>query len=430
LIGGLRGGGSQYFALDVTDPDDVDGTLPYPGLMWEFPDENDAGGDLAYMGETWGTPIITRLRLEVVDDDNSGVGYERWVAIVTGGYHPESDPNDTEVTGAASATYVDTSLKGRAIYILDLKTGDVLAQKKFTGNASDCPNADDADPEKNMCFAFVGSPAVLDLDSDGFADVAYFVDLGGQVFKWVLREIGEDRVNDASGLRTQPSWPFRRWFKAPVTTISGTSYYRNLFFPPAATLSGGSLWLAFGSGERLHIGYPGDGTDDDPDAEDENNRFYVMTDIDPYEQLGLGELDEGDLTDVTGNEGAASFNTRGYFFKAVDGEKFVTNVEIFVGDVIVASFTPDTGTDICTSRGDATLYAFNVRNGEGQFKDNANNPLRGIAIGSGLPTDPKISIGVGGQDTRIIIEKSGADFESEEGKDVDTGGRLLYWRER
>ncbi|MDX1385733.1 MAG: hypothetical protein R3190_18925, partial [Thermoanaerobaculia bacterium] len=317
-----------------------------------------------------------------------------------------------------------------AVYILDLATGEVLAEKKFTGSSSDCPNADDADPEKNMCFAFVASPAVLDLNFDGFADVVYLVDMGGQVFKWVINGLGEDRVNDASGLRTQPNWPFRRWFAAPTESFGGATYYKNLFFPPAATLIGNKLWLAFGSGERLHIGYLGDGTDDDPDDDDENNRFWVITDPDPFEQANLGELSETDLTDFSGSEEAASFSNRGYFFRVPDGEKFVTNVEIFVGDVIAASFTPAATTDVCTARGDATLYAFRVRNGEGQFKDDSDNTTRGLAIGSGLPTDPKISIGVGGTDTRIIIEKSGADFESEEGKDVDVGGRLLYWRER
>ncbi len=428
LVGGLRGGGSQYYALDVTDPDDASN---YPSLMWEFPDENDSGGDLAYMGETWGTPVITKVRVEVVDDQGPGNrGYERWVAIVTAGYHPESDPNPTEVTGLALPSYVDDATEGRAIYILDIKTGKVLAQKRFTGNSTDCPNADDADPEKNMCFSFVASPAVLDLNFDGFADVIYAVDMGGQVFKWVISALGEDRVNDGSGLRTQPSWPFRRFFKAPTTSFGGDTYYKNLFFPPAATLIGGQLWLAFGSGERLHIGYLGDGSADDPDADDENNRFWVMTDLDPFESGSLAELDEGDLTDVTGNEGAATFSTRGYYFKVPDGEKFVTNVEIFVGDIIAASFTPASGSNVCTARGDAKLYAFNVRNGEGQFRDDSDDPTRGLAIGTGLPTDPKISIGVGGTDTRIIIEKSGADFESEAGKDVDVGGRLLYWRER
>jgi Tfp pilus tip-associated adhesin PilY1 len=280
-----------------------------------------------------------------------------------------------------------------------------------------------------MCFAVIASPSVLDLNSDGFADVIYIVDMGGQIFKWVVNAIGEDRVNDGSGLRTQPSWPFRRWFKAPIESFGGDDYYKNLFFPPAATYVNGTLFITAASGERLHIGYAGDGDADDPDDDDENNRFWVISDIDPYEVAGLSELSESDLTLATG-EGAVSYSNRGFYFKGADGEKWVTNIEIFVGDVIAASFMPTDVANKCTGRGEATLYAFDVKTGEGQFKDNSNNPMRGVSIGAGLPTDPKVSVGVGGTDTRIIIEKSGADFESLEGKDVDMGGRLLYWRER
>jgi hypothetical protein len=51
-------------------------------------------------------------------------------------------------------------------------------------------------------------------------------------------------------------------------------------------------------------------------------------------------------------------------------------------------------------------------------------------IGVGLPTDPKVSVGPGGKDNRVYIEKSGADLESIGQDDVPAGGQLLYWRER
>ena len=47
-----------------------------------------------------------------------------------------------------------------------------------------------------------------------------------------------------------------------------------------------------------------------------------------------------------------------------------------------------------------------------------------------MPTDPKISVGVDGEDNRIYIEKSGADLESIGAPDVDNGAKsMLYWRE-
>ena len=47
----------------------------------------------------------------------------------------------------------------------------------------------------------------------------------------------------------------------------------------------------------------------------------------------------------------------------------------------------------------------------------------------GLPTDPRVSVGVGGKDNRVYIEKSGADLESWQEEDIPAGARLLYWRE-
>ena len=56
---------------------------------------------------------------------------DRWVAIVTGGYDKTSDPNPDEVTGITASYDAIDSVKGRGIYIIDLRTGGVLAEKKF-----------------------------------------------------------------------------------------------------------------------------------------------------------------------------------------------------------------------------------------------------------------------------------------------------------
>ncbi|MEZ4291686.1 MAG: hypothetical protein R3E53_14570 [Myxococcota bacterium] len=47
------------------------------------------------------------------------------------------------------------------------------------------------DAQADMDYAVSSTPAVLDLNYDGFADIVYVGDLGGQVFKWVIRDIGE-----------------------------------------------------------------------------------------------------------------------------------------------------------------------------------------------------------------------------------------------
>jgi hypothetical protein len=47
-----------------------------------------------------------------------------------------------------------------------------------------------------------------------------------------------------------------------------------------------------------------------------------------------------------------------------------------------------------------------------------------------MPTDPKVSVGIGGKDNRVVVEKSGTDIESIETDDVNINGGILYWREQ
>jgi type IV pilus assembly protein PilY1 len=407
LVGGLRQGGETYYALDVTNP----AASTYPALLWEFPVEGDATYT-ADMGETWGVPVMTRIKVKVGSDDHGGAGYERWVVIVTAGYDETGDPN--------LGTFVATGTKGRAIFVLDATTGEVLAMESLVGRSDSSVTA------ATESYAIASTPSVLDTNFDGYADLVYIGDLGGNVWKWVIHDIAEDRVNDGSGLVTQPSWTFRKFFEAPETVDGAATYYKSIFYPPSATLYRNKLYIAFGTGERTDLGFEG------PTATtDDNNRFYVITDPDPYEQLGtpLAVVAESDLTDVTSDASCQSITTRGFYFIVENGEKFVTNSEIFARDVIVASFTPTDLTDPCESGGGQTsLYVFDVVCSEGFF-DDGGNPTRELNLGAGFPTDPRISAGPDGRDNVVFIEKSRAEVESIFHDDINAAGSLLYWRE-
>lgn len=415
LVGGLREGGRSYYSLDVTNP----ASGSFPGYLWEWPLESDPNdvnvktSHLWYLGESWSKPIMTRVRVKIGTDDNNGVGFERWVAIVTGGFASTGNPND-------HANYDPNRPEGRAIVMLDVKTGEPIAVKRYDASASDA--------QRDMHYAIPSTPAVFDLNGDGFADVVYVGDLGGQVFKWVIKPIGEDRVNDSSpaGDYSQPSWPLKKFFEAPVVTDSGKNYYKSMFFPPSATYVGKTLFLGIGTGERANIFFEGIA------IADENNRFYVLTDPDPYEvnPTPFPTLLEPDLSDVSNNQTCSTVKPRGYYLKVADGEKFVTNSEIFAGIVFVGSFLPASGGDPCTSKGSGALYAFRVECGEAHFADPTGSGQRRVDIDEGLPTDPQISVGVNGRDNRIYIEKSGADLESIGAPDINlNNGALLYWRE-
>lgn len=173
---------------------------------------------MPYLGESGSKPIVARVRVKINGNDNGGVGFERWVAIVTGGYDRMGDPNDT-------ANYDPTAIAGRAIMMIDPKSGELLAMKRYDSGATDAQ-----------------------------ADM---------------------------------------------------------------------LYLTFGSGERMSIGFFG------IPNRDENNRFYSMTDLDPYERRStlFPTLDEFDLAEVNDNSTCADVSGRGFFFRVRDGEKSGADLE-------------------------------------------------------------------------------------------------------
>jgi type IV pilus assembly protein PilY1 len=413
LVGGLRQGGETVYALEISDPDAVD----YPGYLWEFPREDGPASIKDFVGQTWSEPILTKIRVKVGANDNGGLGFERWVAIFAGGYDPTGDPN-------IFTHYDPNATKGRAIFIVDMKTGELLASKQFN------PAAPVGDLEGEMRFAIPSTPGVYDLDFDGYADVIYVGDLGGNVWKWVIKPIGEDRVNDGSGLTTQPNWTFKKFFQAPTyqENAGGPVYHKSFFYPPGATFKGRTLWLALGTGERTNLKFMGDET-----ITADNNRFYAMTDLDPLEQAGVpfATLGEADLSDVTNDESCVSLTTeRGYYFVADDGEKFVTNVDIFFYYVFVGSYIPTEALDPCETGGLGALYIFKVHCGEGFFGTEAN-PDRDLDVGAGMPTDPRITIGTDGDTSnRVIINKqTGEIMNVQAPPGFGAGVGMFYWRE-
>jgi type IV pilus assembly protein PilY1 len=403
LGGGLRQGGPQYYLLDVTDPSDAD----YPEYRWEFPREDAPASLKDYVGQTWGEMVFTRIKVSVGGNDNSGAGFERWVAVVSGGYDPSSDPN--------SPAYSALSKRGRSLFMIDVKTGEVLAQKTFGTGLGEVPT---------MLYALASTPAVFDLDFDGFADVILAPDLGGNIWKWVVRDLGEDPIN-ASGDVTQPSWSFRAVFSAPITTVSGTKFYKSFFFPPSATYVSGKLWIFTGSGERANVNFPGISN------ADENNRIYAFTDPDPLDRQTpvLPLLTEASLTNLTSTSGCPAISSRGYYIKGIDGEKWVTNSDIFGGYGVINSFIPKPPTDPCEIGGQSRLYVLRVHCGEGFFDPGTGTP-RFIELGRGMPTDPRITQSPEEGGNRLIVNRQTGELINIDAPDPGTADLgILYWRE-
>ncbi|HIK84702.1 MAG TPA: hypothetical protein EYG08_06275 [Myxococcales bacterium] len=407
LVTGMREGAEHYLAMDMSDPE----ASGYPGYMWEFPLESDSAWR-SYIAETWSQPVITRVRLET----GSGDVKEVWVAIVGFGYDASSDPNNTVLYNAAST-------KGRGIMMIDIDTGRPVAARKFgttaTGDVSD------------MLYAIPSSPAVLDYNQDGFADVIYIGDLGGHVWKWVIRANGTANASDA--LLYQPNWPFRKFFDDDPSR-SAVAHARSFYFAPSATLVSGILHLGFGSGERSDLN-----CSSTLNGCNLLNRFYIVKDRDVWDTGSLSEIDgreytTGDLTDTTPFEGdCPSVQPQGFFFEVADGEKFVTNSEIFNSFFFISTYRPDLSNQ-CEPAGLATLYGFLAKCGQGAF--GPPSPLSPIAgtdrsegLGKGMPTDARLSIAPGEGGNRLIISKQDGELINIDSGKSDSEHGTLYWRE-
>jgi type IV pilus assembly protein PilY1 len=422
LVSGMRQGGKQLFALDITNPLATSTTTcpnsrspsdtGYPCYLWEFPRENASAGEKAIMGETWSEPIVTKIKVRVNSNDNAGAGFERWVAIFGGGYDPSSNPND-------KASYSALSLAGRALFVVDLQTGEVIAKKEFdasgTASAATDPSTvayDASNPERSMHYAFAATPAVYDLDFDGYADVVYAADLGGQIWKWVIEDIAHDSVNSSTRDYDQNSnWDFSLFFKAPTyyNALTLQRWWKSFFYPPTAVLKNNKLWVAIGSGERANLGWTSSSA-----TTLDNNRFYSVLDNDPLNASSIAApLVETDLADITSLTGCPVISpSKGFFFVTAEGEKFVTPPETFNYFVLTASYIPTGAATPCTSGGDARIYGFKITCGEGLFTGpsalaSAND--RSVDIGSGLPTSPQITITTdpNGQSSIVVNNQNG-----------------------
>jgi type IV pilus assembly protein PilY1 len=469
LMAGLREGGSQYFALDITNPTTAasDASTTYPRYLWGFPCEDCGnatnGGTAAaatYMGESWSEPVITRVRVKA-EGGTDPRGYERWVAIFGGGYHEHGDPNGPDYRVPIDAGFTP---KGRALFMVDITTGEILAEKHFDPTAVSLAVATGEQVGvREMRYAIASAPAVFDLDFDGFADVVYVGDLGGNVWKWVIKSPGQDPINNTSvdDDPAQPDWPFRLFFRAGTSlepTLPGeqlglaydsTVHYQSFFYPPTGALRQGKVVIAFGAGERANPIVPASEYADGDLSN--NNHYYVVKDSDPLEGIGTlpnplsDALDESDLADfdaATPLTCSQMMSTKqGYFLTARDGEAFVSNSIIFLGTVFTGSFLrADPSASVCDGAGTAFLYAFDLDCGVGKFQSDPGTDAdkRRMAIGTGLPTRPRVSVGDlnqggggGGCANRVVVVTSDGEIMNDCGGDIDSSGvRVRSWRER
>ena len=276
LYAGMRRGGSNYYALDVTD-------INAPALKWiiKGPKQTSTTSALGVvtvsndasvatpgyekLGQTFSAPKLANVKVT-----SGGTSVMKKVLIFTGGYDLDQD-----ILGAN--TPKDDDL-GNALFIADAETGKLLWSASKTGANLNLAT---------MTNSMPATPTIVDIDGDGAADMIYASDLRGQIFRFDINAAYTGNNALASGIRLAnlggaTAENNRRFFSSPDVALirerGGKSY----------------LTIAIGSGHR-----------ESPLNTDTNDRFYVVRDSNvlskPIDTVATPyvAVTESDLVDVS-----------------------------------------------------------------------------------------------------------------------------------
>ena len=311
LYVGMRRGGKNYYALDVTNRDT-------PRLKWMI--KGGVSGSFAEMGQSWSAPAIGRMNIG---------GTVKNVMIFAGGYDPAHDTKTTRSNDG----------QGRAVYIADADTGALL----WSGGTADTSPETFTKTFTDMRYAIASDVNALDMNGDGLFDQIYVGDLGGQLWRF-------DVTNGQSGSNLVAGGVI---FDANGGNAAGN---RRFHYAPSIALARQNgvnyLALAIGTGWREH---PLDTVVDD--------RFYVIKQAAAFGPPAGGsytKLTEASLSDVTANliqQGTAAEQTaaaanlaakQGWFIQLEeDGEKALAQAEVFNEQIVFSTFTPAVSTTTC-----------------------------------------------------------------------------------
>ncbi|MCO6354424.1 pilin biogenesis protein [Pseudoalteromonas shioyasakiensis] len=345
---GLRRGGNEYYALDITNPDS-------PNLMWGGGPIAGGSGDFKELGQTWSKPAIAFIKLK---------GYEeRPVLIFGAGYDTNKDNSS-----------LSEDSKGRGIFIVDAETGKKVwaltpSENGFQGKHS-----------------IAADITLLDSDYDGYIDRLYAADTGGDVWR-------VDMPSDNPKSSKQPWTHFklaslgaktasqdRRFFYKPVvarslfskvteTNINGKSTITRIDTPFDAVL--------LGSGNRAK-----------PLSKKANDQLFMIRDINTVTQSFMGDdvpetIYQSDLMNVNSDPFGNSLDDvekftqleielaqfQGWYYNLpLDGEKSLAASTVIGGVAYFTSFTPPTDSSSSAAQcsiasGSGGLYAFHLHYG-------------------------------------------------------------------
>lgn len=399
VVGGLNGGGTGYYALDITDP-------ATPVLLWEFTDAN--------MGYTFGKPQITK------QDDGT------WVVVLTSGYN-----NCPHAATTAQGDCVKNGTgdgQGR-LYVLNAGTGALITSIPTGAGTATSPSG--------------LAQVVAHAPTNNVTKRVYGGDLNGNLWRFDISTLA---TYDAQLLAT---------FK---DSVSPTPNIQPITARPSVTTINGLPVVYVGTGKYLgpndvgstlqqsfyavkdNLSTTGSPTTipmySDPRS---NTAFFTNTAVDTTCPAGtdVSICQPGQVVrTVTANTSGYSLtNKSGWIldFPAGSGEIEFTDPKLVLGTVAFTTSVPRVSTsEVCaakntTSEGDSFIYMLDFMTGDAV---GTTSSVVGASIGQGVATAPQVAQLPNGT-VIVIVRKSGGDQVTPNLQINNTTGpaKRISWRE-
>jgi len=378
-----------YHALDLN-------TSLSPSYLWRIAPTSSQS---PYLGDSWSKMMIGR----VLTKTSGGTEVEKWVGFIGGGYNAGTCPSN--------GTCGDP--RGKGFYVVDLSDGTILWN--FTHSSSTTSST----TSTAMRYSIPAQAAIVDTDNDGFIDLAYIGDLGGNMWRFKFCTSADNAADSGCGTS---NWNGAIFFDSASGNI------RPIYTGPAvAKDNSGNLWVYWGTGDKT-----------DPTASNAQEHFYGVKDNSPRTaSYSVSDIDN--ITAASQTYDTSSTTKVGWRIQlAGGGQKVLADPTVFGGVVYFTTYTPQTGNDPCEQGGTATLYGVNYTTGGGAIPQSDGSTGRSKTIGSGIASAPVISMkptgGGNTPDLYVTTSGGGGTSASTQRVDMDPPGvsnrtNMLYWRD-
>lgn len=370
LYGGMRMGGRNFYALDMTN-------RSAPKVLWGITPSSASA--FSRMGQSWSKPVLGTIKVggAITQALFIGGGYDG--KHETAGYSSGSPTagNDSTATGDAGS---DSDYYGNQVYIVNAKTGALIA---WASNGGATYN------KSEMKFSIPTEMKTRDTNGDGLVDIVYFGDLGGQVFRMDINN-GQTATNLIKRVHLLASLGQAQ----SGATLSQRRFYESSATAPMRDDAG--KWymaVALGSGYRSH-----------PLDEAIQEEFYMLRDYDAVKSdlMSLTTL-QGSITrsslaqvDLTSSSGVSvSASQRGWYIDFTrTGEKVLSTPLIFNAKVFFSTYIPEqtAGTECKPVVGSNRLWAMGVSDAQPLSSGGVAEGGRAGSDSTGLGSDPVLVI--------------------------------------